>query len=621
MNIVFKKIKIQGFLSIGEVQLDLDNKGFVLVKGINNCSGDNSSSNGVGKSAILEAVLWSLTGETSRGTKDIVNRYTQTGAKVELEFCIDNNTYKIIRTKDHFEYKTNLFIYVNNENKSGKGIRDGQEILESYLPDLNAQLLGSVIILGQGLPQRFTNNTPAGRKEVLEKLSKSDFMIQDIKDKLANRKTQLSKEIRVLDDSILKDTTKQEMNQASIAKYTKELEALQNPVAFNLEEKEQSKNSLLLEQESLSKELEQINTYINENKNTHLELIKNENQERDAVINEYKDILQNMNDSIAEEKANINSLNKEIIRLKNIKDICPTCGQKLPDVHKIDTSEMEDELQLRESTLKTLNENLTHKTNEQNEKLNKVRLTNENKQKNIVNIIDNLTQTQTSKTVQLDKIKKEISTIDNEILSYKINLEQHQIREKQLSEDIASLQNQLKQINENILYNNNERDIKNNHLEIVNKMSTIANRDFRGFLLTNVIDFISIKAKEYSKCIFGGDSIDFKLDGNNIFIGYCDKPYEALSGGEKQKVDLIVQFSIRDMLSQFLNFTSNILCLDEIFDGLDNYGCQRVIDMISDKFADVSSIFIITHHDDELSIPYDEEITLIKNENGVSEIV
>ena len=318
------------------------------------------------------------------------------------------------------------------------------------------------------------------------------------------------------------------MNQASITKYTKELETLQNPVAFNLEEKEQSKNSLLLEQESLSKELEQINTYINENKNIHLELVKNENQERDAVINEYKDILQNINDSIAEEKANINSLNKEIIRLKNIKDICPTCGQKLPDVHKIDTSEMEDELQLRESTLKILNENLANKTNEQNGKLNKVRLTNENKQKNIVNIIDNLTQTQTSKTVQLDKIKKEISTIDNEILSYKINLEQHQIREKQLSEDIASLQNQLKQINENVLYNNNERNIKNSHLEIVNKMSTIANRDFRGFLLTNVIDFISIKAKEYSKCIFGGDSIDFKLDGNNIFIGYCDKPYESL---------------------------------------------------------------------------------------------
>lgn len=68
---------------------------------------------------------------------------------------------------------------------------------------MNSQLLGSVIILGQGLPQRFTNNTPSGRKEILEKLSKSDFMIQDIKDKLADRKGQLNVNLRSCEDSIL----------------------------------------------------------------------------------------------------------------------------------------------------------------------------------------------------------------------------------------------------------------------------------------------------------------------------------------------------------------------------------------------------------------------------------
>ena len=621
MNIIFKKVKIQGFLSVGNAEVELDNKGFVLVRGINNCSKDNSNSNGVGKSAILEAVLWSLTGETSRGTKDVVNRYTQDGTKVELEFSIDKDNYKIIRTKDDSQYKTNLFIYVNGENKSGKGIRDGQEILESYLPDLNAQLLGSVIILGQGLPQRFTNNTPAGRKEVLEKLSKSDFMIQDIKDKLSKRKTQLSNEIRTLDDSLLRDKTKVEMSQSTIHKYKKELETLQNPNTFNLEEKETTKTNLLLQEESLSRELEQINALINENKNKHLELVKNESDEKNLVLNEYKGILQNMNDSISEEKANINSLNKEIVRLKNIKDVCPTCGQKLPNVHKIDTSEMEQELELRESTLNNLTENLINKTNEQNSKLNQIRLQGENKQKDIVNVINNLTQSQSNKQLQKDKIKDNISKIDNEILTYKLNLEQYENTKNKLLNDMDLLEKQVTQINENILYNNNERDIKNSHLEIVNKMSTIANRDFRGFLLTNVIEYISNKAKEYSKYIFGSDSIDFKLEGNNIFIGYCDKSYESLSGGEKQKVDLIVQFSIRDMLSQFLNFTSNILCLDEIFDGLDNFGCQRVIDMVSNRFNDVSSIFIITHHDNELAIPYDEQITLIKNENGVSGII
>ena len=111
-----------------------------------------------------------------------------------------------------------------------------------------------------------------------------------------------------------------------------------------------------------------------------------------------------------------------------------------------------------------------------------------------------------------------------------------------------------------------------------------------------------------------------KLDGNNIFIGYCNKAYEVLSGGEKQKVDLIVQFAIRDMMSQFLNFTSNIIVLDEIFDNLDYIGCQRVLDLISNKLNDLDSIFIITHHENELDIPVDKTITIIKDINGVSKL-
>ena len=47
---------------------------------------------------------------------------------------------------------------------------------------------------------------------------------------------------------------------------------------------------------------------------------------------------------------------------------------------------------------------------------------------------------------------------------------------------------------------------------------------------------------------------------NIIALGeYDGKLYESLSGGEKQKIDIIVQFAIRDMLSQFSSFSSNIL--------------------------------------------------------------
>ena len=55
-----------------------------------------------------------------------VVQYINTGdcQRPQIEFDIDNNNYKIIRSKDHKVFKTNLKIYINGEDKSGKGIRD-----------------------------------------------------------------------------------------------------------------------------------------------------------------------------------------------------------------------------------------------------------------------------------------------------------------------------------------------------------------------------------------------------------------------------------------------------------------------------------------------------------------
>ena len=92
-----------------------------------------------------------------------------------------------------------------------------------------------------------------------------------------------------------------------------------------------------------------------------------------------------------------------------------------------------------------------------------------------------------------------------------------------------------------------------------------------------------------------------------------------MSGGEKQKVDLIVQFSIRDMLCKYLNFSCNIIVLDEIFDNLDSIGCDRVINLISTQLSDINSIYIVTHHED-LEIPSDIKWIITKSELGVSTV-
>ena len=43
--------------------------------------------------------------------------------------------------------------------------------------------------------------------------------------------------------------------------------------------------------------------------------------------------------SALEIKTEIKSLETEIRTLESVKDVCPTCGQKLPHIHKVDTSE------------------------------------------------------------------------------------------------------------------------------------------------------------------------------------------------------------------------------------------------------------------------------------------
>ena len=46
-----------------------------------------------------------------------------------------------------------------------------------------------------------------------------------------------------------------------------------------------------------------------------------------------------------------------ITNAKSVKDVCPTCGQKLPNVHKIDTTKEEADLSLLNETLIELQNN------------------------------------------------------------------------------------------------------------------------------------------------------------------------------------------------------------------------------------------------------------------------
>lgn len=625
MRLAFKQLHIENFMSIGVLSLDFESlTGFNTVVGENHRAEDNAKSNGSGKSSIFEALIWCLTGETIRGNKDVVNHNTIGGTVVSVTFDSDGRTYTISRYKNHEEFKTNLFINIDGEDKSGKGIRDSEKLLENYLPELTASLIGSVIVLGQGLPSRFTNNTPSARKEVLEKLTQSDFMIEDIRNHVTERKYDLSTSLRECQDDKLSCKTKISVATTTRADLVAKLGTLGDVQTKRIKLQEHYSDLAALRQNLVSycNECSEIEEKLKDTQSEYNSLETSQNSELLVLKNEYSEKSSTIQSSIAALNATISALKRNIDNAKKVTDICPTCGQKLPGVYIPNTQEDEAELarlQAEVGELSTSQQKLYEEYNVL--KWNEV----EQRYKSRLAELRNALITLSANKNDADKVRQaaEQGIKNGEFVVFQLesDIEHHEALRKETEDGIAKCDSTIAELEQQYRKLEEDESSIDQHLAVVNKFETIIKRDFRGYLLQDIIVYIDKRAKEYSKVIFGTDLIRFELDGNNISISYNGKSYEALSGGERQKVDIIVQFAIRDVLCAYTNFHTNTIVLDEIFDNLDEIGSRKVIDLISHQLADISAIFIISHHAKELNLPYDREIIIRKDENGVSTLV
>lgn len=101
MKIKFKKLLINNFLSIGQGEISLEDKGYTLIEGINNNPKDNALSNGSGKSSIFEAICFCLFGETSKGiSSNLKNKNTGGKLEISLIINIDGDEYIVTRTEE-----------------------------------------------------------------------------------------------------------------------------------------------------------------------------------------------------------------------------------------------------------------------------------------------------------------------------------------------------------------------------------------------------------------------------------------------------------------------------------------------------------------------------------------
>jgi DNA repair exonuclease SbcCD ATPase subunit len=618
----FKKVILHNFGSYGHAETTLENKGICLVSGRNNYKRDNALSNGSGKSFLWSGICFALTGETISGLKSNlknINAVDDMTSYVTIEFTSDKDSYVITR---HISPKSDLKIIKNDVDISGKGLRESEKKLGEVLPDLTKDLIASTIIIGQGMPNKFSSFSPSGRKDLLEKLTKSDFMVEDIRQRVTTRMTELQRQVRDCEDNLLIHKTQNKSAENTLKVKEAELaQAVKPDFSAQLTE---TLNLLAGLKQLIDDKTALVADYEKQYAETNAELMRvlessnlETAEEKDAYDAAFKTHITEK----AQKEAEINAIVKVIKDLNSIKDTCPTCGQKIPGATKPDTSAHEVTVEI----LKTELTEILKKIDEINKKHAEYQAGIKAKYAtNLESLKSKLTQIATEKT----KVQQEINSLTvqhsarvekyNKIIYDQENWDKYYER---LQKEIESLQVELSKNNSLIvLLEGNKQEIAE-HLATVKKMETLTKRDFRGYLLENIIKYIDKLAKDYCDIVFKTRDLNVYLDGNALDISYCGKMFDNLSGGEKQRVDLILQFAIRNMLNAYLHTSSNILVLDEITDFLDKQSCKAIMNLIEKELTNIESVFVVSHHAAELELPIDSEIKIIKNEDGISEIL
>lgn len=620
MNLIFKEITLHNFASYLHETIILDKLGYVLISGHNNCTSDNSYSNGSGKSQIFNALCFALTGETLQGIKDnLGNIYGDPNdCWVELKLLINDDEFIIKRVKSPSQ---NLYITKNGHDISGKGIRESSQVLYSFCEELTPDIINGIIVLGQGLPQRFTNNKPSHRKEMLENLTNSDFMIQSIRDKLDSRAESLKTHIKLCEETKLKLESENGVYNSQINNSNRELSRYQSYVD-NIDDIDKTQAELVSAISSKSTELDdlkaRLSTLLQEQSDcndTLTTFLQNQSEEKEKALEVDNSALSDKRLRLTEISAELTSTKKELNKLSNISDICPTCGQKLVGVSKPNLTPTLEKIESLTKDKDLLNTEIS----ELEDKISDTKIKIKQKNESIYNQLKK----------KVDDTHDEIITLNSNIETLTTEVENLSARESEIhnikylynkvKSEIAEATQKIESNNKLIASAEDEKSELCSRAELIQQMITLTKREFRGILLGEVITFIDRKLKQYSMKVFNHNKIDFVLEDNYINIRYCDKPYENLSGGEKQKIDILIQLSLRELLSKQRNINSNILVLDEIYDNLDNLSCQKITDLVS-ELNSIDSIFIISHHTQDLGITFDSQLIVTKDDSGISTV-
>ena len=179
------KVEIEGFLSIKDQTINFDDfKGLVNVVGLNKDTKPHSS-NGAGKSSIIEAVVFALFGKTIRKTTEKSITHSVSRSKCKVTLTVNDNVV-ITRTKK----PPSLILEIDGEPYTKEGILQTQEYLEKTL-NTNYNVFLASMVFGQQNSINFLSSPAEEKRSIIQSfLDVSDLF--KYRSKIRSMKSQLN---------------------------------------------------------------------------------------------------------------------------------------------------------------------------------------------------------------------------------------------------------------------------------------------------------------------------------------------------------------------------------------------------------------------------------------------
>jgi DNA repair exonuclease SbcCD ATPase subunit len=563
--ITFKKIRWKNFLSTGNVFTEVD----ILKSRTNLIVGEN----GAGKSTILDALTFALFGKSFRKINKpmLVNSINEKDCMTEIEFSIGRNEYKVIRGIKPAKFE----IYCNDQlwNQESTSV-DQQKNLEQNVLKMNYKSFTQIVVLGSSTFVPFMRLPIAQRREIIEDiLDIQIFSVMNVvlKDKIRENRDELKEfdyQLDLLKEKVqLQKNYLLELDKKNQADISKKQEKVQELV------EDENQQHLFIEQTNVV--IEQLNTQI-------------------AEYSTSSDKLKKLNTFLIKLSSKMQSCQKEHAFFEE-NHVCPTCTQDLSDelrADKISSGKTKlDEMSLGYNDMLAAIGKEERRFNNWNDISSQI--TNGNNQISQANF-------------KITQIRKSIDEVDQDIK----NLESGGGDKKEAYSKLETMIGEKKELNLQLSESKKDKDM----------LSVASGLLKDNGIKTRIIKkYLPIMNKLINQYLQGMEFyVNFSLDENfeeTIKSRYRDQfSYDSFSEGEKARIDIALLLTWRSIAKLKNSVDTNLLILDEIFDGSLDQGGASDLGWILRNFDDNTNVFVISHKE-QMVDKYDRTLNVEKHKN------